>query len=65
MKCAFELADVALDAGGDEDQDVVGNGHHPGLGLPAEDGDAGLEVGQETSVVSPLWKRCAAVPPGW
>ena len=44
---ALELADVVADVGGDEGQDL---GRDPaevlGLGLLAEDGEAGLELGR-------------------
>ena len=43
---ALELADVVLHVGGDEFEDVVGDVVLVGLGLRAQDGQAGLDVGR-------------------
>ena len=42
---AFELADVVLDVGGDELEHLVGDVGLLALGLLAQDGQAGLELG--------------------
>ena len=43
---ALEFADVALDAAGDQFQDVVGHVEPIHLSLLAQDGDAGLQLGR-------------------
>ena len=44
---ALELADVVADVGRDEPEDLVGDAAEVlGLGLLAEDGEAGLELGR-------------------
>ncbi len=44
-ECAFELAHIVVDVAGDEREDLVGNPVEVlGLGLLAEDGQAGLEL---------------------
>src|SRR2546421_9009258 len=44
-ECAFELAHIVVDVAGDEREDLVGNPVEVlGLGLLAEDGQAGLEI---------------------
>ena len=42
---AFELADVVLDAVGDEEQDLFGGVEAIAIGFGAEDGEARFDIG--------------------
>ena len=64
---ALELADVVADVGGDEREDLVGDAAEVlGLGLLAEDGEAGLELGRlDVGDEAPLEPGAEAVLEAW
>ena len=46
VECTLEFADVVLDVGGDEVEDVMGDVLALAFGLLAQDGEAGFELGR-------------------
>ena len=64
---ALELADVVADVGGDEREDLVGDAAEVlGLGLLAEDGEAGLELGRlDVGDQAPLEPAAQPVLEAW